>query len=386
MGPQLYRCGNYLPPHHRVFVLRDASMGPQLYRCGNTAAPRPDKAPSTRFNGAATLSLRKFLVGDNSLLFFYRLQWGRNFIVAEIVRVRIDTVSELEASMGPQLYRCGNWPLIDVTATVLHTLQWGRNFIVAEMSVEAKYRSDDIKLQWGRNFIVAEIRNYLICLYYPFSVLQWGRNFIVAEIGQSVRPITCRESCFNGAATLSLRKYADVLDGLRLHLIASMGPQLYRCGNGGRRPHPLRRHLASMGPQLYRCGNLPLLVGQPRRIHASMGPQLYRCGNVRNFHMVHHTCIRFNGAATLSLWKFDKTKARVLELEKASMGPQLYRCGNGFWVRSLCAKSRRLQWGRNFIVAEMPAPPPSPPLRVPCFNGAATLSLRKSTRTRSTTW
>ena len=112
-------------------------------------------------------------------------------------------------------------------------LQWGRNFIVAEMSTVKHYCGDLIKLQWGRNFIVAEIRQGVIVrrqidiasmgpqLYrcgnkakrdarrYPQIQLQWGRNFIVAEIRRT-RWRCSRRSCFNGAATLSLRKCSNL--------------------------------------------------------------------------------------------------------------------------------------------------------------------------------
>ena len=62
-------------------------------------------------------------------------------------------------------------------------LQWGRNFIVAEIKTATVATPATGMLQWGRNFIVAEIKN-------PHSIsrkqfmLQWGRNFIVAEIRQ----------------------------------------------------------------------------------------------------------------------------------------------------------------------------------------------------------
>ena len=35
------------------------------------------------------------------------------------------------------------------------------------------------------------------------------------------------------------------------------------------------------------------------------------------------------------------------------MGPQLYRCGNEEQVRELKLQVLTLQWGRNFIVAEI---------------------------------
>ena len=62
-------------------------------------------------------------------------------------------------------------------------------------------------------------------------MLQWGRNFIVAEM----RLIACQR-----------------VDTGR----ASMGPQLYRCGNAADAAQGAGQACASMGPQLYRCGNL----------------------------------------------------------------------------------------------------------------------------------
>ena len=63
-----------------------------------------------------------------------------------------------------------------------------------------------LMLQWGRNFIVAEIINRPNALRLGEGPLQWGRNFIVAEIGTAGRRAVSAPT-------------------------ASMGPQLYRCGN-----------------------------------------------------------------------------------------------------------------------------------------------------------
>ena len=110
---------------------------------------------------------------------------------------------------------------------------------------------------------------------------------------------------FNGAATLSLRKSDDVQ---------------------GRQRHG---SLASMGPQLYRCGN------EPRDIAGSQG----------------RTC--FNGAATLSLRKSVGMTEMGERSTGASMGLQLYRCGNVVSGEKTHDMDASLQWGRNFIVAEM---------------------------------
>ena len=241
---------------HDIAVLyrRLASMGPQLYRCGNTYAVAVLRPCLASFNGAATLSLRKY-----------------------------DAVPQSVSSRP--------------------SLQWGRNFIVAEMSIHRTARAPvTARLQWGRNFIVAEIR---LNLYVPYMVLtlQWGRNFIVAEM---------------------------------------------------RKPTPSRRApaCASMGPQLYRCGNAIAVYWHTIRRRASMGPQLYRCGNVRGGLGGWEKRSGFNGAATLSLRKSTSRSAVtyvatqlqwgrnfiVAEIQlsrfqrtvraPASMGPQLYRCGN----------------------------------------------------------
>ena len=181
--------------------------------------------------------------------------------------------------MGPQLYRCGNGLYSEKADVTLKSLQWGRNFIVAEI--------------WQR----------------------WTNS-------------RASSTCFNGAATLSLRK----------------------CGRGCDGHH---RHQGFNGAATLSLRKCPYqVVDRSPLIHASMGPQLYRCGNVCSG----CTC-------------------RALPV--ASMGPQLYRCGNesktshykrGLWTlqwgrnfivaeipiqSSLPVRSRVLQWGRNFIVAEM---------------------------------
>ena len=66
MGPQLYRCGNREPSVNQTLSCT-ASMGPQLYRCGNADALAAALARAPRFNGAATLSLRK----SNVMLLLY---------------------------------------------------------------------------------------------------------------------------------------------------------------------------------------------------------------------------------------------------------------------------------------------------------------------------
>ena len=252
MGPQLYRCGNVVLQTAAVHQ-GQASMGPQLYRCGNET---PGQA---RFNNYGTL------------------QWGRNFIVAEIGK-------RAESQVRVKL------------------LQWGRNFIVAEMAYITRPVDSANLLQWGRNFIVAEIVTEALGLI-PRQLLQWGRNFIVAEI--------CRTG-----------------DTSFIFTVASMGPQLYRCGNPAQ--------------SMPWYGKITALQWGRNFIVAEISPYTSKTQHIS----------RFNGAATLSLRKFKTATVAtpatgmlqwgrnfiVAEIylsrlsnsinTLASMGPQLYRCGN----------------------------------------------------------
>ena len=58
-----------------------------------------------------------------------------------------------------------------------------------------------------------------------------------------------------------------------------------------------------------------------------MGPQLYRCGNPE-WNLTPSATAGFNGATTLSLWKFSDNSPQTNPLVK-------------------------LQWGHNFIVVEI---------------------------------
>ena len=158
------------------------------------------------------------------------------------------------ASMGPQLYRCGNHQEVTVDLEGVDGLQWGRNFIVAETR--------------------------------PLG-------------GRQER----RKDSFNGAATLSLRKLSDTQQSIAAWVWLQWGRNFIvaetRLGERG----AVRLVLASMGPQLYRCGNSDDPDTQDVGTSASMGPQLYRCGNYmpQGPHWRRRMC--FNGAATLSLRK-----------------------------------------------------------------------------------
>ena len=195
----------------------------------------------------------------------------------------------------------------------------------------------------------------------------------------------------------------DVVSRFLVYLVASMGPQLYRCGNSGEHLRSNHPHAASMGPQLYRCGNSAFSLslraiscmlqwgpqlyrcgnyevgeGAPSiSIRASMGPQLYRCGNVehnvnfeeyplllqwgRNFIVAEITYVQLRGFQQFKVlqWGRNFIVAETFSMPVCSLnhrklqwGPQLYRCGNVEWSDGTKSCRNWLQWGRNFIVAE----------------------------------
>ena len=284
MGPQLYRCGNSRNPScapqsskslqwGRNFIVAEirlantsfaavwnASMGPQLYRCGN-GVPDPVWDQEKRcFNGAATLSLRKFYNRGHTPYDPASFNGAATLSLRKCPGKHRAQIVAL-ASMGPQLYRCGNGGAVIVGALVLLSLQWGRNFIVAEIIV---------------------CKGTLVVV----PSLQWGRNFIVAEMHAPGRGHRAGRPCFNGAATLSLRKCVGhgsrrpagfSLQWGRNFIVAEMPPTSFRASGDS---------WASMGPQLYRCGNSPATACACRP---------GRC---------------FNGAATLSLRKSAKPTQR----------------------------------------------------------------------------
>ena len=250
MGPQLVRCGMSIPSRVSGSMFC-ASMGPQLVRCG------------MKIVGNSTLDYYRTLQWGRNLFVaecppgvcqdrdFRPLQWGRNLFVAEWVSAPINAMKTRPASMGPQLVRCG-------------------------MQRPIGKRLDELLLQWGRNLFVAECAGH--------------------DAADYVR------LCFNGAATCSLRNARRQHNNREFGSIASMGPQLVRCGMGdmdaiikaakklqwGRNLFVAECYtvqgwasyiaLASMGPQLVRCGMRTLTSDEVRLMTASMGPQLVRCG------------------------------------------------------------------------------------------------------------
>ena len=301
MGPQLYRCGNYT--YHISYTRHvRASMGPQLYRCGNYLE-MPDLQQRVD-----------------------PLQWGRNFIVAETpLEAGPRSIRALAASMGPQLYRCGNIASGGASAEKAQGFNGAATLSLRKRSPTWRPCRPAATLQWGRNFIVAETVSF--------------QSSIMLLSYASMGPQLYR--CGNEPAP-----YRSTM-----RLVASMGPQLYRCGNVDLLSLIMEYAIASMGPQLYRCGNPALRPRRPLQGLASMGPQLYRCGNLScDFSQPCKDWLQwgrnFIVAETVFYW------TQYFMGGQASMGPQLYRCGNLYGGGTTSQVSTLLQWGRNFIVAE----------------------------------
>ena len=260
-------------------------------------------AVTTCFNGAATLSLRKLDQIVSAHLETITLQWGRNFIVAETGRLDLRGDQPDQASMGPQLYRCGNSG---------HTAS-------GPTSRRSFNGAATLSLRKLTSFLIGS---------YGLVVLQWGRNFIVAETTQ--RPCWLRNRTrFNGAATLSLRKPAPVPDALPVLGTLQWDRNFIVAETLGRVPHPHHDHYASMGPQLYRCGNqADDMDGIPHGIGASMGPQLYRCGNLYTSGEIGTMDVGLQWGRNFIVAETRRGYHAVKHGKLASMGPQLYRCGN----------------------------------------------------------
>ena len=183
MGPQLYRCGN--AANGRTPTIRQSCFNGAATLSLRKSVLRlsmSTRRTFSRFNGATTLSLRKYVFVVLGLRYRYNeLQWGCNFIVAEIRIIFVMLFFMAVASMGPQLYRCGNRTCWQQVKLFLYRFNWGRTLSLRKYDSLEPAAQVPIRLQWGHNFIVAEMRQ-----------------------GLDLHGAAC--VCFNGAATLSLRK------------------------------------------------------------------------------------------------------------------------------------------------------------------------------------
>ena len=96
------------------------------------------------------------MVGVRDMIYLW-LQWGRNFIVAEMSTIRTIGLSTTPGFNGAATLSLRKSSIAFAGSMTFQSLQWGRNFIVAEIRMPFRGMSTEESLQWGRNFIVAEI-------------------------------------------------------------------------------------------------------------------------------------------------------------------------------------------------------------------------------------
>ena len=133
------------------------------------------------FNGATTLQLWKLKFFGFFRVLSSWLQWGHNFTVVEISIKRGGSFRWTFASMGPQLYSCGN-----------DTTEYDSNM-------------SDLSFNGATTL----------------QLWKCGYGTYITTVSKS----------FNGATTLQLWKSHAVRKQVFIILDASMGPQLYSCGN-----------------------------------------------------------------------------------------------------------------------------------------------------------
>ncbi len=172
------------------------------------------------------------------------------------------------------------------------------------------------------------MKSWMIRVDVTTPLLQWGRNFIVAEIG------------LHGYS----RKVGLLLQWGRNFIVAemniphvlvilvacaSMGPQLYRCGNNSETTSPETTKLCFNGAATLSLRKYDSSVPAPSGNIGFNGAATLSLRKSLIYYGYQHGKTRFNGAATLSLRKYE-VRMELLHNGYASMGPQLYRCGNEY--------------------------------------------------------
>ena len=229
MGPQLCSCGNCMNGMRSASVYV-ASMGPQLCSCGNRVKERQPEYSVCR------------------------LQWGRNFAVAETYWLLGEDQAAVLASMGPQLCSCGNrrgqhFVCGGGGASMGPQLcSCGNAFVgpgfcyVGEASMGPQLCSCGNGTADWRTLPSTRCFN-------GAATLQLRKQRLAMTL-----KVLC--TCFNGAATLQLRKLlVGKMDGIRPFLL-QWGRNFAVAETEPDTPRSNANAPASMGPQLCSCGNL----------------------------------------------------------------------------------------------------------------------------------
>ena len=323
MGPRLRSRGidEALPG---ALAAASASMGPRLRSRGilTHRTVSPTKIPLQWGRDFAVAESRCRPTRRPSAT---TLQWGRDFAVAESMSFSYSISARIIASMGPRLRSRGisrprsrfatssrasmgprlrSRGIVNVIWWMIsrRTLQWGRDFAVAESSKWYRYIRPAFMLQWGRDFAVAESGRLSLESFRSWT-LQWGRDFAVAESSRDAgRDWPHRASMGPRLRSRGIAVRSEVSTVMAQCFNGAATSQSRNRGTDGA---GAERRDASMGPRLRSRGICRSLPAAACRVRASMGPRL-----------------RSRGIAG----------RQILMLRKA-----------------------RLQWGRDFAVAESAA-------------------------------
>ena len=182
MGPQLFSCGD-MPSisfgsltnvsfngatTFQLWRLRSvqmapmyisyASMGPQLFSCGDLRSIVTDCYRIVSFNGATTFQLWRSFNDSYITDTIKMLQWGHNFSVVEMQHFLQLLHLLMRASMGPQLFSCGDASLFVLTAFAVVGFNGATTFQLWRSGrADERYHGRSSWLQWGHNFSVVEM-------------------------------------------------------------------------------------------------------------------------------------------------------------------------------------------------------------------------------------
>ena len=185
----------------------------------------------------------------------------------------IDT--RLHASMGPQLVRCGMYGLQRTFCPLTLCFNGAATCSLRNAALRSR---DDIGI----------------------GPLQWGRNLFVAECGQHYdRRLLA--SGFNGAATCSLRNVEKATVGVEKATLLQWGRNLFVAECLAPQRNGKVVAVASMGPQLVRCGMCPPAPARRWASRCFNGAATCSLRNAGDEQPQTYWYIGFNGAATCSL-------------------------------------------------------------------------------------
>ena len=158
-----------------------ASMGPQLYRCGNGASNGATLASRPSFNGAATLSLRKYPERQYGRYQFLTLQWGRNFIVAEMLEPFCLLLLLPYSFNGAATLSLRKWQNADRNLCHADGFNGAATLSLRKYTCPMSTSTQSSSFNGAATLSLRKYAN-LDQSTSAYVLLQWGRNFIVAEI------------------------------------------------------------------------------------------------------------------------------------------------------------------------------------------------------------